>query len=118
MYEWKVLSDDIKDALSITEFKRKLLAIIWPLGKSSYDTHDIQGVTLLTELCLNFNALNDHYFRHRLDCLAPMCNCGAEKEDNEHYLLQCLKFDSMRADLFGQLSVIPALDSDGMNSFM
>ena len=45
-----------------------------------------------------------------------MCNCGAEKEDNEHYLLHSPKFDSMRADLFCQLSEILALDIDGMNS--
>ena len=45
-----------------------------------------------------------------------MCNCGAEREDNEHYLPHYPMFDSMRADLFGQLSEIPALESDGMNS--
>ena len=45
-----------------------------------------------------------------------MSNCGIDKEDNEHYLLHCPKFDSMRADLLGQLSEIPALDIDCMNS--
>ena len=34
--EWNLLSDETKDSLSITEFKRKLLAIIRSLGKSSY----------------------------------------------------------------------------------
>ena len=47
---------------------------------------------------------------------STMCNCGAEKEDNEHYLLHCPIFDLTRADLFGQLSEIPALDIYGMNS--
>ena len=87
LYEWNLLSDETKDPLSITKFKRKLLAIIRPLGKSSYDTHGIRGVTLLTKLRLKFSAIKDHCFRHRLDFLTPMCNCGAEKEDNEHYLL-------------------------------
>ena len=116
LYEWNLLSDEIEDSLTITEFKRKLLAIIRPLGKSCYDIHDIKGVTLLTKLCLKFSALKDTCFRHRLDCLTPMCNCGAEKENNEHYLLHCPNFDLMRADLFGQLTEIPALDIDGMNS--
>ena len=44
LYEWNLLGDEIKDALSITEFKRKVLAIIKPLGKSSYGIHDITGV--------------------------------------------------------------------------
>ena len=116
LFEWNLLSDEIKNAVSIAEFKRKLLAIIRPLGKSIYGIHDIKGVTFLTKLRLKFSALKDHCFRHKLDCLTPMCNCGAEKEDNEHYLLHCPKFDSMRADLFCQLSEIPALDIDGMNS--
>ena len=116
LYEWNLLSDEIKNSLTITEFKRKLLAIIRPLGNSCYDIHDIKGVTLLTKLRLKFSALKDHCFRHRLDCLTPMCNCGAEKEDNEHYLLHCPIFDLTRADLFGQLSEIPALDIYGMNS--
>ena len=45
-----------------------------------------------------------------------MCDCGAEKEDNECYLLHRPKFDLIHADLFGQLSEIPALDIDGINS--
>ena len=109
-------SDEIKDALSITEFNRKLLAIIKQLGKSCYGIHDIKGVTLLTKLRLKFSILKDHCFRHRLDCLTPIYNCGAEKEHNEHFFLHCPKFDLMRTDLFGQLSEIPALDIGGMNS--
>ena len=60
LYEWNLLSDEIKDYLSITEFKRKLLAIIRQFGKSSYDIHDIKGVALLTKLRVKFSALNDH----------------------------------------------------------
>ena len=60
LYEWNLLSDEIKDSLSITEFKRKLLAIIRQFGKSSYDIHDIKGVALLTKLRLKFSALKDH----------------------------------------------------------
>ena len=83
LYEWNLLSDAINDSLTITELRCKLLAIIRPLGKSCCDIHESRGVTLLTKLCMNFSALKDHCFRHRLDCLTPMCTCGAEKEDNE-----------------------------------
>ena len=45
-----------------------------------------------------------------------MCNCGAEKEDNKEYLVHCPTFEVMRADLFGHLSEMPALDIVSMNS--
>ena len=67
LYEWNLLSGEIKDSLASTEFKRKLLAIIRPLGQYCYDIHDIKGVTLLTKLRLKFRRLKDHCFRHRLD---------------------------------------------------
>ena len=106
-----LLIDEIKASSSITEFQRNFFKSL-----DRYDIHDVKGVRLLTKLRLKFSALIDHCFRIRLDCLTPLCNCGVEKEDNEHYLLHRLKFDLMRADLFDQLSEIPTLDIDGMNS--
>ena len=44
LFEWNLLSDEKKNAVSIAEFKRKLLAIIRPLGKSIYGIHDIKGI--------------------------------------------------------------------------
>ena len=40
----------------------------------------------------------------------------ARNEDNEHFFLHCPQFDLMSADLFGQLSEIPALDLSAMNT--
>ncbi len=116
LFEWNLLCDDIKHSVSIAEFKRKLLAAIRPLGNSTYNIHDIDGVRSLTKLRLNFSALNEHRFRHNFDCLNPICSCGTGKEDNEHYLLHCPEFDLMRADLFGHLSEIPALDINDMDT--
>ena len=111
-----MLDDDIKDSASLAEFKRKLLAVIRPSGKSTYNIYDIEGVRSLTKLRLNFSALNEHRFRHNFDCLNPIFNCGTGKEDNEHFLLHCPQFDLMRTDLFGQLSDIPALDINDMDT--
>ena len=51
-------------------------------------------------------------FRHCFDSLTPSCACGTDKADNEHFLLQCPQFDSMRQDLFDQLSEVPGLNVD------
>ena len=67
---------------------------------------------LLTKLRLKFSVLNEHKFRHNFDSLTPFCACGNDMEDNEHFLLHCPQFDSMRQDLFDRLSEIPGLNID------
>ena len=110
LFEWNLLGDEIKNSLSLSQFKSKLLKIIRPEGISVYNISDIEGVRLLTKLRLRFSVLNEHKFRHNFDSLTPFCACGNDKEDNEHFLLHCPQFDVMRQHLFGQLSDIPGLN--------
>ena len=114
--EWNKLDNDVKHAVSIAQFKSKLLSTVRPVGNSMYNIHDIIGVRHLTKLRLQFSPLNEHKFRHNFDCLSPVCICGKEKEDNEHFLLHCPLYDIMRCDLFGQLSEIPGLDISNYDS--
>ena len=79
-------------------------------GNPVYNITDIEGVRLLTKLRLKFSVLNEHKFRHNYYSLTPFCVCGTDKEDNEHFLLHYPLFDSMRLDLFDQLSEIPVLN--------
>ena len=81
-----------------------------PEGNPVYNISDIEGVRLLTKLRLNFSVLNEHKFRNNFHSLTPFCVCGTDKEDNKHFLLRCPLFDSMRLDLFDQLSEIPVLN--------
>ena len=108
--EWTKLDNDVIHAVSIAQFKSKLLSTVRPVGNSMYNIHDIIGVGHLTKLRLQFNALNEHKFRHNFDCLSAVCIFGKEKEDNEHFLLHYPLYDVMRCDLLGQLSEIPGLD--------
>ena len=104
LYEWNNLDQDIKTSQSISEFKRKLLAIIRPTKKSYYDIFDIEGVKKLTKLRVNFSALNGHRYTHNFESSSPICMCGEGIEDNKHFLLHCHLFDWMRRDLFRQLT--------------
>ena len=63
----------------------------------------------LTKLRLRFSLLNEHKFRHNFNILTPLCACGMENEDNEHFLLLYPQFQLMRQTLFGQLFHIPGL---------
>ena len=112
LFEWNLLGDEIKNLTSLSQFKSKLLTIIRPEGNSVHNISDIEGVRLLTKLCLTFTVLNEHKFRHNFDSLTPLCACGNDMEDNKHFLLHCPQLDVMRQDLFGQLSVIPGLNID------
>ena len=99
----------------MSEFKRKLLAIIRPPKNTVYDVFDIEGIKKLTKLLVNFSALNEHRFRHNFDCSSQTGMCGRGIEVNKHFLLHCHQFDLMRRDLFRQLS-IPGLDINKLDS--
>ena len=115
-FEWNSLTLDIRNSTSVAEFKRKLLGIIRPTQKPTYNIHDIVGIRLLTKLRLNFSALNEHKFRHNFECLDPIRACGTGKEDNEHFLLHCPLFELQRRDLLGQLGDLPAIDIVSLDS--
>ena len=114
--EWNLLNDDIKNSTTISEFKNRLLKMIRPVKNSIYNVFDISGIRCLTKLRLEFSELNAHRFRHNFDCLSPFCFCGMAKEDNEHFLLHCQRFDLMRIDLLRKLSDIPGLDVSKLNA--
>ena len=103
LLEWNLLDREIKNSTSLSQFKNKLLKMIRPEGNPDYNISDIAGVRLLNKLRLKFSVLNEHKFRHNLDSLTPFFVCGADKEDNEHFLLHCPLFDPMRQVLFDQL---------------
>ena len=107
LFEWNLLGEELKNSISLSQFKNKLLKIIRPEGNSVYNISDIEGVRLLTKLRLTFSMLNEHKFRHNFDSLTPFCACGNDLEDSEHFLLHCPQFDVMRQDLLGRLSEVP-----------
>lgn len=74
-----------------------------------YNMSDIDCIKYLTEIRLKFNALNEHKFRHNVDCLSPCCTCGEAVEDNEHSPPLPLIRNAGR-DLLGQLSDIPGIE--------
>ena len=115
-FEWNSLTLDVRNSTSVAEFKRKLLGIIRPTQKPTYNIHDIVGIRLLTKLRLNFSALNEHKFRHNFECLDPICACGTGKEDNEHFLLHCPLLELQRRDLLGQLEDLPGIDIVSLDS--
>ena len=51
-----------------------------------------------------FTHLNEHKFRHGFnDTVNPMCPCGADAENTEHFHLHCHCFSTQRSELFDYL---------------
>ena len=99
--------NEIRNSKSISEFKRILLSVIRPTKKPVFVNSTVTVTRYLTQLRMRFSPLNAHRFRHNYDCLSPLCVCGADDEDNEHFFLHCHLFQAMRNELFGRLSEVP-----------
>ena len=51
-----------------------------------------------------------------LTASAQFCPCGNDNENNKHFLLHCPLYDTLRRDLFDQLSDVPGLDIASVNN--
>ncbi len=83
---------------------------IRPSKRSTFDVGDKYGLSLLTRLCVDFSDLREHRFRHKWDCLSPICECKIENESTSHFLLRCPRHNNERDDLFSALSDIIKID--------
>ena len=72
-----------------------------------FSVYDSCGVKLLTRLRLQFSHLKKHKFSHGFgDTVSPMCECIAEIEDTEHFLLCCHNCSIQRFDLFKNINKV------------
>ena len=103
--EWERLNDDIKRSPSVSLFKKKIIGFIRPLHRSTYGVKDVEGIKLLTKLRTEFSDLRSHRFHHSFNCDNPVCSCLHEEESVSHYLLRCPRFNRLRNDLLGSISL-------------
>ena len=83
------LNDDVKSLPSPISFKKALLSFVKASENSGSQTHDNNGIKLLTRLRLKFSHLDGHKFRHNIeDVVNPTCNCGSEPETQP--ILSCV----------------------------
>ena len=100
--EWNKLKIGVRNAKSINVFKKSILSE--KQKNSLFCIYDPLGVKLLTHFRLQFSHINDHKFRHGFsDTVNPMCACGTEIENTEHFLLPCQSYSTQRLELFEKL---------------
>ena len=86
MNAWNNLKTDIRNAKSISVFKKLLLSKKMEI--LYFFVYDPLGEKLLTRLRLNF-----------ADTVNPMCAWGADVETSENFLLRCHFYSSQRSEL-------------------
>ena len=110
---WNDLPTEIRRESSRKLFKKELQPEGGPTKPNFYyNLGSKQGNRLHTQIRLGVSDLNEH--RHKLGKIdSPECECGARKENTEHFLLHCPRFHSERSELFQCVSV--ALNTNFFN---
>ena len=67
---------------------------------------DRYGISILMKLSVDFSDLRPHRFKHKFNCISPMCKCQLEEETTEHYLAGCTIFQFHRSNLHNSISMI------------
>ena len=107
IYEWNKLDPDIRSSASYNLFCNTLLKFNRPAQRKTFNINDSVGNKLLTRLCLGFNHLHEHKFRHGFrDILNPLCPCSIEAETTAHYFLRFHFYNANRSTLTNELNEI------------
>ena len=73
--EWNLLDISVQSSQTISELKKKLIQLVRPVKRSIFNVHDLYGVKLLTEHCIEFSDLRSHRYNHNFYCPEPYCSC-------------------------------------------
>ena len=103
--EWNSLDKDIKAAGTLDSFTSKLTADN-PVVPKWYYVGDRAVSIIHAKMRMLCSNLNDHLFSHIHVVDSPQCQCGFQRENNKHFLLECPLFLNERADLLNKLGAI------------
>jgi len=88
-------------------FKNEILKKIRPKRKEMFGINDRDGQKWITQLRVSLSPLKAHKFHHNFeDTLTPMCIINDGIENSEHFLLHCQQFNTIRTNLFQNLSLL------------
>ena len=88
-------------------FKKSIQSFIRPLPNKVSNSHNPEGLKLLTRLRLAPSHLCYHKFKHNfLDTINPLCSCGSDIEKTLNFFLYCPNFMECRSTLLRQISEI------------
>ena len=104
---WNNIDHSFKIAANILLFKKQLNVLIRPKTRSIFRIFDPFGLKYIYQLRVGLSPLKNHKKRYNfLDTPHDICDCGAAKEDNNHYLFHCSFYNLQRASLLNSITMI------------
>ena len=83
-----VLTRNIKDAPTLNTFSSHLDGVKQTRPKWHL-TGNRRMAIMHAHLCMSCSPLNDHLYSHIHVVDNPACQCGFQRENNKHFLLEC-----------------------------
>ena len=95
---WNNIGTQIREAKSISVFKKTMLSIIRPPRKEIFGIHKY-GIKWIFQLRVGLSSLRSHKYNHHfLDTPSPKCSCNGNDETTTHFFLECTNFDLQREE--------------------
>ena len=92
-----------------------ILSLIRPKVKSTFGVYDHLGLRYLFQLRVRLSHLRNHKRHHNFaDTPSEICQCNQGIEDTRHFLFQCPRYATHRANLTTR--VIKILQRNNLNN--
>ena len=106
MLQPEKLKSETKDAFKRSMSKRYFILLEEGDDHVAYSTLSTYFGKILTQIRLGCSPLRQHLFLHNLTD-NPFCsNCGNDIETQEHFFLNCIKYNSERTELINKLLIL------------
>ena len=104
---WNEIGPDLRQAVSLSSFKMRILKIIRPPKRSIFNIHDPIAMKRLFQLRVGLSPLRHHKKRHNFqDTPVDKCKCLLSAETTDHFLLHCKIYTEVRFMMFQKLNPI------------
>ena len=98
---WNGLTPSLREAVSLSIFKKNILKIIRPVKKSFFNIQNTDGIRWIFQLRVGLSPLKSHKISHNFqDTTDDLCGCSLNAETTLHFLLKCPNYNIQRNILF------------------
>ena len=109
---WNNIITNYQNVPSFTQLKEHILPLIRPKAKSTFGVHDPLGLQFLFHLRVDLSPLRNHKRRYNF-ADSGICECNQDIENTSHFLFECLRYTTRRANL--AVKVIDILQRNNLN---
>ena len=104
---WNNIITNLQNVPSFTSLKAHIRFLVRPKGKSTFGVHDPLGLRFHFQLRVDLSPLINHKRRYNFaDTPSGICECNQEIEGTSHFLFECPRYATERANLAFKVIVI------------